>query len=246
MYDSTRCLCLLASLVTLLSCRPVLGEDTADGSGLLNLDASLALFAPAQAVPASEARASWQDVKPRDQMEKIGYYFRGGGMILEQQNDGRQANGDPIEFNTGGGFSLALGYRLGGDVPISVEGEYAYRHADADSAGGGDGSIKLHSLTFNVMLDLPDLIGPVGFYAGMGLGIRIDKFAFSSSSGNATAGISGDGFFWQARGGLTISITPRTQLYAGVIWADGGTSDSITQSVDVEMVGAEFGFRLFF
>ena len=217
-------------------------EATDDGA--FRLDASLGALSPV--APAEAFQSSWQDVKPAGKNRRLGYYVRVSGMVVEQQNDGRPSSGEPIEFNTGGGFSLAIGYRLGDEVPISLEGEYTYRYVDADGAIGGDGSIKLHTLAFNVVLDLPDLLGPVGLYGGGGIGFTIDSFAFSSSGSGSSAAISGNGFYWQFRGGLTISITSRMQLYAGVIWSDAGTSSNAMQTVDIEMLSAEFGFRMFF
>ena len=114
-----------------------------------------------------------------------------------------------------------------------------------------DNRISQHTLTFNILYDEPNLIGQVGVYGGIGLGIRIDEFKFSTSGNEefdgSTTEVNSGGFFWQAMAGVTVSIDPRSQLYGGIRWADAGDlDDRDSLRLDAEMVSIEFGFRVFF
>lgn len=226
------------------------GALASDATAPLSFEARLATapFAlpqeESELPPTDKDRATtgpWNEV-----MRHRGFLFRLGGMVLEPQNDGYRRTGEPITFDTGGGVSIASGYRFVG-MPLTVELEYAYRTADAtDRRFDRDADIDLHTITGNLTYDACDLLGPVGVYAGLGAGIRIQELHYSSIDGRSTTQISGTSFFWQARAGLTVSLGDRAQLYGGVIWADAGDIDENDVYVETEMLGAEFGFRFFF
>ena len=187
-----------------------------------------------------DIRPTWDPTAPR----RFGYFFRASGLIVEQQNDGRTGAGQPIGWDTGGGVSLAVGYRFGFNLPLTLEGEWAYRRVNA--ASGNDGELEMHTLAFNVLFDAPDLLGPVGVYAGGGIGVGIDRFAFSSGSGGSSTAISGSDFYWQLKAGLSVSITEKMQILGGVVWQDAGTQEDGNASVEAEFLGAEIGIRFFF
>lgn len=175
------------------------------------------------------------------------YYFRISGLAVEQLEDGVTIpGGSDVGFDFGGGVSVGFGYRFPG-LPLSVEVEYAFRYVDVDeSTSGGDGDISLHTFAVNGLFDYPDLIGPVGVYAGIGLGATIQSFSFVSSGGAGAAGIDTGGFYWQATGGLTVSVHPQAQLFGGVRWSDAGTMEDSSVRVRAEMLSYELGVRFFF
>ncbi|MFG0274582.1 MAG: hypothetical protein ACF8QF_05960, partial [Phycisphaerales bacterium] len=118
--------------------------------------------------------------------EEESYYIRFGGLIADHIDDGTLlGSGDPIDFDIGFGASIALGYTFPDD-PIAMEIEYTYRDLDADtvSAQFDSGDFSLHTLAANVLVDAPNVVGPVGAYAGVGAGVRLTYFKFSSSPGN--------------------------------------------------------------
>jgi opacity protein-like surface antigen len=179
-------------------------------------------------------------------LRRTGYYFRFSGLIVDQQEDGELSTGGSVEYDTGWGLSLAVGYRFP-NMPLSLEGEYAYRRVDGDGDGfDGSSDMRLHTLAFNVLLDAPDLVGPVGVYAGIGLGVRIDEFSFSSGSGGSSTSVSGSDFYWQAKAGVNVSINERTQLFGGVVWSDAGELSDRGLTVDAEQLSVELGVRFFF
>lgn len=175
------------------------------------------------------------------------YYFRVSGLVLDPQGDGMVLpGGDPVELDVGGGVSFAFGYRFPG-APFSLEFEYAYRYLDADGlTGADDGDVSVHSLVWNALFDYPDLIGPVGVYAGAGIGFNINQFAFASSGGQGSAAVDGAGFFWQAMAGVTISVHPRAQILGGIRWSDAGEIEDDSLRVDSDMINYELGIRFFF
>ncbi len=176
-----------------------------------------------------------------------GYFVRVSGLVLDPVGSGMAIpSGDPVDLNIGGGVSAAIGYRFPG-APLTFEFEYAYRYLDADGTGGmNDGSVSLNTLSWNAMFDYPDLIGPVGVYAGGGIGFNISSFSFRSSGGAGSAAIDGTGFFWQAMAGVTVSVHPQAQILAGIRWSDAGDMGDDTLEIDGEMLNYEIGFRIFF
>ncbi|MCZ6837110.1 MAG: outer membrane beta-barrel protein, partial [Planctomycetota bacterium] len=186
-----------------------------------------------------------------------GFYARLSGMSVDPQEDGRLVDGSgTVDTDDGWGLSIALGYT---DLtkPLSFEIEYAYRrfdtddYFDPDTMKLADNEVTLHTITGNVLFDAPRLIGPVGLYAGIGLGVRIEEFSYHSSGDDdergSTTEINGSGFFWQAMAGVTFAISPRTQLYGGVRYADGGElDDNDVLKIDSEMINIEFGIKFYF
>lgn len=180
--------------------------------------------------------------------EDEAYYIRFSGLITEPQNDGRSSDtGEPIGFDTGGGISLGIGYTFP-DAPVAIEVEWTYREFDVESVGAlsADGDISLNTIAANLLLDQANIIGPVGAYAGLGAGVRINRFKFSSSSGQSELKVDGDGFYWQAMAGLTVSLGERTQVFGGVRWSDAGTIDDDGLKADTETLDYEIGIRLLF
>lgn len=178
---------------------------------------------------------------------RFGTFVRFGGMVVDTVDDGTViATGQPVDFDTGGGFSVAIGYRFP-SMPLSLEFEYAYRRVKSSGASAyGDPDIRMNTLSFNALLDATDLVGPLGVYAGGGVGFVIDSFYLSTGSGGTRSGIGGSALFWQAKAGLTLSINEQLQLYGGVIYSDAGSEEGNGVRVDTEMVGAEIGLRVFF
>jgi opacity protein-like surface antigen len=181
-----------------------------------------------------------------------GFYFRGSGLAVEPQDDARLIDGSgSVDTDDGYGLTIALGYR---DLatPLCFEFEYAYRDIETDDYIDpntmllGDSEIDLHTLSANILFDQPDLIGPVGFYAGIGAGFHINKFRFSSSGGQSTTAIHGEGFFWQLMAGVTVSIGPQAQLYGGVRWSDADDLEEDALRLDGEFFEIEIGARIFF
>ena len=172
-----------------------------------------------------------------------GAYARVSGLVVEQFNDIREIDtGEAIGFDTGGGVSIAGGFR-DFRLPLAIEIEYAYRGV---SASTDETSLDLHTLGANVLFDASDLAGPVGLYAGVGIGFRISELHVRSHSGSTAVGIEGDGFFWQAMGGVTVSVAREVQLFAGVRYSDAGTLQNDEFRVNSEALNYEFGLRFFF
>ncbi|MFG0285246.1 MAG: outer membrane protein [Phycisphaerales bacterium JB039] len=186
-----------------------------------------------------------------------GFYGRISGMIVEQQEEVEIFAGGSAgaySFDRGVGVTAALGRRLE-QIPISIEIEYAYRNVSDDDIPTGfsyrgpilaTGDLDLHTLTANLLLDLPDLLGPVGVYAGAGIGFARGHFETRSQFRDSNIDVSGDGLFVQAMAGLTVSITRSVQLYGGLRWSDAGRIENESASVRAEMVAAEAGLRIFF
>lgn len=171
-----------------------------------------------------------------------GLYFRASGLVVDQLNDVQNTDtGDTAEFNTGGGFTLAIGYR-DFQVPLAFEFEYAFRSADTS----GDGSVNLNTIGANILFDASDLIGPIGFYAGGGIGVQIDYLRVVSVGGSTSVGINGSGFFYQAMGGVSVSLSDRFQLYSGVRWVDGGIVSEDPYRLNSQSVNYEIGLKYFF
>lgn len=106
--------------------------------------------------------------------------------------------------------------------------------------------ISLHTLSFNLMYDQPNLIGPVGVYAGGGIGVRISSFSFSSTGAGSSSSISGEGLLLQAMAGLTVTLDEGVQLYAGARYSDSGTFGNDTIKIDTASIGIEAGLRYYF
>jgi opacity protein-like surface antigen len=182
-----------------------------------------------------------------------GFYVRGSGMWVDPQNDARLQDGSgTISTDDDFGLSLAIGYS---DLalPLSFEVEYAYRQFETDdfidpSTGFlADNRIAFHTISANLLFDQPSLIGPIGVYAGAGIGVNLSELRISTSGeSGSTAEVSGEGFFWQAMAGLTLSLDRQWQLYGGVRWADPGTFDDQAIRIDAETFNIEFGVRFYF
>ena len=209
------------------------------------------------ALAADEARGA---ERPRQ-----GLFVRASGLVIDAQNDGAFSDDvldDPadVDFDTGGGFSVGLGYRYY-PAPISLEVEYAFRYVpgevrDALGRRIDDTNISAHTIGANLVFDADDVVGPIGVYAGVGVGVRISELRISTNTipgddddddfPRSTTEASGNGFFWQAQAGLTFSIDQQTQLYAGVRWVDLGRLDEDGVDVDAELLNIEFGLRYYF
>ncbi|MFG0285245.1 MAG: hypothetical protein ACF8R7_12550 [Phycisphaerales bacterium JB039] len=193
---------------------------------------------------------------PFPEAPRAGIYVRFGGLAVEQQEDARLVEGGStsmVTFDRGYGFVAAIGQKLH-EMPLSLELEYAYRNITADQIVGefetrsAGGDLDLHTFSFNVLLDAPDLIGILGVYAGGGVGFVATDLAVRSSSGQAAVAVRGDELFLQAMAGITLSVSYNMQLYGGVRWASAGTIEDEEDmvSLDTELVGAELGLRIFF
>lgn len=246
--------------------------DQPDLPAALSFNTSLALsgnLQPDTPVGEPSPRAGY-DAPPSNQYAGH-YYFRASLLVIESQNDGTLNDADnridslispsiddtgEIGFDDGIGVTAAIGFHFD-ESPLSIEVEYAYHRIDADDYSdsanslGADGRISLHTFAVNLLFDYPDLVGPVGLYAGGGLGFRISRFKLTSISnediGHETeVEVDSDGFFWQAMAGATVSVGRSTQLYGGVRWTDAGVIENDRIEVDAQMVNLEFGLRVFF
>lgn len=176
--------------------------------------------------------------------EHSGMYVRLSGVVVHHLNDARNLDtGEQIGFDVGGGFTIAGGYR---DLqyPVAFELEYAFRRVDAED--GQDSRYNVSTLSANVLFDASDLLGPVGVYAGAGVGITIDQVRIESGTGGGSVQISSNRFFWQLMAGLTLSVHKTTQLYTGVRFTDAGTYEEDPFRWHSEALNYEFGLRFFF
>jgi len=187
---------------------------------------------------------------------RFGVYARFGGLVIEQQEDGRLLEGGErteVTFDRGFGFLAAVGHRFG-DIPLSLEIEYAYRNVTTDEAIGpggrrpADGDLDLHTFSLNLLLDAPDLVGVFGVYAGGGVGIVASELAVRSRSGDTQVAVASEDVFLQAMAGVTVSVSHHLQLYGGLRWSTAGRIEDERDmlSVDAEMLAAELGLRIFF
>lgn len=182
-----------------------------------------------------------------------GFFVRATGGWFELQDDARRRDGSgSLDTDDGLGGSLAVGYR---DLtrPIVFEIEYAFRDVETEdyldpvSNLLADNQLDIHSLSANLMFDAPNLFGPVGLYAGAGLGVRISeaRIRLGGEDGSVTR-LQGEDLLVQAMAGITVSLDPEWQLHAGVRWSDGGTIDEGAVRYDTEAFAIEVGFRLYF
>jgi opacity protein-like surface antigen len=194
-------------------------------------------------------RPGWAEPPPGPS----GYFFRATGAWYELQTDARFRDGSgPIGTEDGFGGSFAVGWR---DLtrPIVFEVEYAFRQLETDdfidpnTSLLADNQLDLHTISANLLFDAPNLLGPVGVYAGAGIGARISeaRIRVGGESGTTTR-VSGEGLLVQAMAGITVTIDRQWQAHAGVRWSDGGTIDGDLLRYDTESLAFEVGFRLFF
>lgn len=195
---------------------------------------------------------AWQSLEEANAWSRLGY-VRGSALLVRPQEDARfLLGGAPIETDDDSfGMTFAVGAHLP-QAPVSVEVEYAFRrfatedYLDPDTGRLGDTDFYSHTLAFNTLLDVPDLVGPAGFYAGAGVGFRLSSLSFSSGGGGSTTEIEGGEFFWQLMGGATVSLSDRLQLYGGVRWTDAGDVEDEVIRLGLESVDVEVGVRFFF
>ncbi|MBB6428488.1 opacity family porin [Algisphaera agarilytica] len=187
-----------------------------------------------------------------DRQDVWGYYFRGSLMGVEPTNDVRaRSDGQRVDTDDGFGLTAAAGFKMD-YLPLAWEFEYMFRRFSHDSytdpvAGFvSDNDVSLHTFAINVLYDQSNLLGPVGVYAGGGVGFRLSSFSFSSGSGGSESSISGDGLFIQAMAGVTVTIDPNLQLYGGVRYTDSGKIRNEFLEVDTAAVGGEIGLRVYF
>lgn len=196
-------------------------------------------------------------LNPFPEARRAGVYGRIAGLVVEQQEDGflfEDGERSQVTFDRGYGFLAAMGHKFG-DVPLSLEIEYAYRNITIDEAIAPDGSrrsasgdLDLHTFSANILLDAPDLISVFGVYAGGGVGIVASELAAQSRSGEAKLAVTSEDIFLQVMAGVTVSVSRQLQLYGGMRWATAGSieQEGGDLSVDAEVVSAEFGLRMFF
>lgn len=221
----------------------LIAEAPAQRSILTTTNGQFGANLAAASVYAQESSGSSEDVGFFF-TEHTGMYVRVSGLVVDQLNDIRNLDtGEQISFDTGGGFSLAGGYR---DLqfPVAFELEYAFRRVNADD--NQDTRYNLSTLTANVLFDASDILGPVGVYAGGGLGITIDQVRIESGTGGGSVQISSNRFFWQVMAGVTLSVHKTTQLYAGIRFTDAGTYEEEQFRWHSEALNYEFGLRFFF
>jgi len=182
-----------------------------------------------------------------------GFFVRATGGWFELQDDARRRDGSgSLDTDDGLGGSIAVGYR---DLsrPIVFEFEYAFRDVETEdfldpvSNLLADNQLDIHSLSANIMFDAPNLLGPVGVYAGAGIGARLSeaRIRVGGEDGSITKA-RGEDLLVQAMAGITVSLDPQWQLHAGVRWSDGGTIDEGAVRYDTEAFAIEVGFRLYF
>ncbi len=186
-------------------------------------------------------------------IDPSGLYFRASLMGVDPVSDATaKTTGFDVETDPGIGFSVAAGFKMP-DTPLAWELEYMYRRFSYDTfidpnegrVVGGD--VKLHTFAFNLLADQPNIIGPVGAYAGGGVGFRVSSFSYKSSAGSgAESSISGDGLFLQAMAGLTVSLDNNVQLYGGARYTDSGMTDNDSLDIDTAAVTGEIGLRIYY
>jgi opacity protein-like surface antigen len=183
--------------------------------------------------------------------ERLGY-LRASGMLVSPSEDASFLDGSgTIGVDDGFGMTFAVGMHVP-QAPISIEVEYAFRQFNTDdyldpSTGRlGDTEFFSHTLALNGLLDTPDLIGPVGFYGGGGVGFRMSELSYSSGGGRSSTEIEGNEFFWQIMAGVTVSVSEQIQLYGGARWSDAGDVEDDVIRLDLESTDIEVGLRFFF
>lgn len=161
-----------------------------------------------------------------------------------------------IEFDSGFGAGLALGYSLGNG--LRTELEYAYRKNDVEdvdpnAVGADSGDVKLQTIMANVAYDLPvELLGFARPYAGVGLGYGMAEYNQVRDLGGFTIDDDGNGLAYQAFGGLGFNITPRFQATLEYRYVGTDESELATTTSNVNsdlgygahniMLGARYQF----
>jgi opacity protein-like surface antigen len=193
-----------------------------------------------------------------------GLYLKVSGMWVQQEDsDVTSLGGVPlpldasVEFDSGYGVLGGIGYTLSLGLPVSlsVELEYAFRAADADTltnplvplplAGGNDS----HSVMVNAIAGL-ELGAGFGLYGGAGLGATITTadLAVDLGGGLMISLPSEDDttFSWQVLGGVSFSIGGQLMLYGGVRYFDAGDVDFDSFDGENSSFAIEAGLRVYF
>lgn len=239
-YRSCVLACIVFAVVGTVNSQSI-GVEIADDAGAWSNALALGVTAEADT-----SEPAWAE------QEVAGYYFRGSLMGVQPVNDVRaRSDGQAIDTDDGFGLTAAAGFKMD-DRPLAWEFEYMFRRFSHDSytdpvAGFvSDNDVSLHTFAINLLYDQSNLAGPVGVYAGGGLGFRLSSFGFSSGTGGSETSISGDGLFIQAMAGATVTLNPELQLYGGVRYTDSGTIRNGFLEIDTAAVGGEIGLRVYF
>ncbi|MFK7961925.1 MAG: outer membrane protein [Phycisphaerales bacterium] len=159
------------------------------------------------------------------------------------------------EFDEGAGFTAGLGFKFE-PIGIAVELEYIYTSNDVDTVGGAvsafqaDGDYESHLVSLNALIDAENVIGPLGFYVGAGIGVSYADFDVREIAGTDVGGVlrgdSSTDFAWQIFGGVTFSLFDSAQLYAGVRYMNTSEVDLGGVIGESDSLAVEVGLRLYF
>ncbi len=237
----------ITAIICLAIASPAIAED---GDAIPSHLARLEFVQPRQEPVAEHTRVQFGD--PGARHRPAGYFARISGMSVELDDDADLRGGGSVDTETGFGLSFGAGFKHP-EMPLVIEVEYLFRrfeterYTDPETGERGDNRMTSHIFAANLLFDAPAIAGPVGVYAGAGIGFRISQFSFSTSStGQSGTQVSGEDLYWQAMGGLTITLQEHMQLYGGVRWVDGGDQRNGSLTVDTQSFSIEVGFRFYF
>lgn len=220
---------------------------------------ALALAAGVAALSAGTAAVAGPD----------GLYIKGSAMYIDRFDGifsdpsgavdalitGDLSGDGDTEFDEGAGFSAGLGFKFE-PIGIALELEYIYTSNDVDTVGGAvsafqaDGEYESHLVSLNVLVDAENVIGPLGFYIGGGIGMSYADFDVrdiaGTDVGSVLRGDSSTDFAWQVFGGVTFSLFDSAQVYAGVRYMNTSEVDLGGVIGESDSLAVEVGLRLYF
>ena len=189
-----------------------------------------------------------------------GFYIRASGLFVQPSDssffDPLPSPGRDIDvaFDESLGFSLAFGSRFE-PMPISVEIEWTWSDTDVDNVRANGvriparGDLTTSFVGFNVLYEETDLWGPVGFYAGGGVGFSFSEFSLRTEDGDTdvTARANGeDGLALRLMAGLSFELAEDIDLITGIRFTKIDDIEAFGFDIDTESFDIEVGLRFWF
>lgn len=187
-----------------------LQRDSAnDGSFTSNFTTGDGVAVPAGTVLASGTPLGWDTQFDNGAFVTGAYGWRlGNGLRLEAEIGYSASDADTHTDVTVGGGPIGAA-----DAAVLITGSPALGVTVADLVADGRGVIRNTSFMLNAVYDL-ELDGPLGFYAGGGLGVSQVKVRYNPSDVAIVNG-SETVLAWQLMAGASYAISDTVQLFGG-------------------------------
>ena len=117
------------------------------------------------------------------------------------------------------------------------------------SLGSGplDSDVEIQSFMLNGIIDFKLGDGPIGVYAGGGIGVAVTRFDIRN-----VLGVENDrsewnsSFAYQGLAGVTFELGDSAEIFGGVRWFDALEVDITNVQIDASSVNLEVGLRFYF